>query len=90
MPLMRLADGLALRGAHALKPDGTSVRVLFEREADARKVADVVGARRVGTRGDWTFELGTAIEALILGCTVVPTRKSSGTRGTRRKRELFL
>ncbi|MBS0546536.1 MAG: hypothetical protein JSR24_02230 [Proteobacteria bacterium] len=88
--LTRLAEGLRLGGAYAFKPEGASIRMMFEREADALKVAEAVRATRASGGDSWTFELDTAIEALILGRTVAPPRKSSGTRGTRRKRELFL
>lgn len=92
--LTRLAEGLSLGGAYALKPRPTSIRLVFEREADARRVAEVVQATQAdahdaGTDA-WTFEFDARIEALIGSRTAAPARKSSGTRGARRKRAAFL
>lgn len=96
--LTRLAEGLSLGGAYALKPRPTSIRLVFEREADARQVAEVVQATRADAHDAgtdawtdaWTFDFDARIEALIGSRTAAPARKSSGTRGARRKRAAFL
>jgi hypothetical protein len=67
--LSSLVAAMDLKGSYALNPEKGRIRVAFERDIDAQKLAAAVKARKTaregGWAGQWAFIFNAEMEATI-------------------------
>ena len=75
-----LAGALNLKGAYALLPEKETIRIVFEREADAAALAQALLARRTaregGWAGQWAVVFDDDMEAKIRNVLPAPKRRA--------------
>jgi hypothetical protein len=81
---------LGMVGRYAMLPEEALIRVAFEREADAVKVADALQARRTAREGGWAGQWAMlldrgAVEKIESILAAVPKRARPGNAGSKLK-----
>ena len=79
-PLRRYIESLNLRGNFAWRQVGKFLRVAFESEEEAIRIARNLGAKKVGRgeewAGQWVFVLNEAATAKITSASRKPQRRA--------------